>query len=57
MVYVKPQIETLEKDELCDMIMAAACSNGYTCACHNGGTNGNSGSTCNCHTGNANTGR
>ena len=57
MVYVRPQIETLEKAELCDLIMAAACSNGYTCACHNGGTNGNGGSTCNCNTGNANTGR
>lgn len=56
-VYIKPQIETFAKNDLCEMIMAAACSNGYTCACHHGGTNGNSGSTCNCHTGSANTGR
>ena len=57
MVYVKPQIKTFDRNELSEMIITAACSNGYTCGCHNGGVNSGSGSTCNCHTGNANTGR
>ena len=57
LVYIKPIIETMGRKELSEIIMAAACSNGYTCSCHNGGTNGGGGATCNCHTGTANTGK
>lgn len=51
MEYVKPEIATFDKEGLAKYIMAAACSNGYTCGCNSGSNNMGSGNTCNCHSG------
>lgn len=56
MVYVKPQVHTYDKTSLSEAIIAAACSNGYSCGCHSGTNNGTGGNSCNCHQGNSNTG-
>lgn len=56
MEYTKPEIVTFDKDELANFIMAAACSNGFTCGCNSGNNNMGNTSTCNCHGGSQNTG-
>lgn len=37
--YVSPSVETYNQNELAKLIESGACSSGYTCHCHNGGTN------------------
>lgn len=55
-IYSKPEIVTFNKEELANYIMAAACSNGFTCGCNSGNNNMGNTSTCNCHGGSQNTG-
>jgi hypothetical protein len=54
-IYRKPEVDSFDKENLSRYILAAACSNGYTCGCNSGSNNMGSGSTCNCHTGTSNT--
>lgn len=51
MMYVKPEMTSFDKEALSKYIMAAACSNGYTCGCNSGSNNMGSGNTCNCNAG------
>ena len=51
MMYVKPEITSFDKEGLAKYIMAAACSNGWTCGCNSGSNNMGSGNTCNCNAG------
>lgn len=39
--YITPEITVYNKEELLEIIEAGACSSGYSCFCHNGGTNAN----------------
>ncbi len=55
-IYNKPEMVTFNKEELANYIMAAACSNGFTCGCNSGNNNMGNTSTCNCHGGSKNTG-
>ncbi len=37
--YTQPEMATYSQRELADLIESGACSTGYSCMCHNGGTN------------------
>lgn len=51
LIYVKPEMTSFDKEGLAQYIMAAACSNGFTCGCNSGSNNMGSGNTCNCNAG------